>query len=39
MHNGMLLLSEGKALTLPSNDRLIAFEEIEGRYTVFVCLA
>jgi response regulator RpfG family c-di-GMP phosphodiesterase len=37
--NGMLLLNEGKVLTLPLIDKLIAFEEIEGgHYTVLVRL-
>nr|WP_019365624.1 HD domain-containing phosphohydrolase [Pseudomonas luteola] len=37
--NGMLLLNEGKVLTLPLIDKLIAFEEIEGgHYTVLARL-
>ena len=35
--NGMLLLNEGKALSAPLIEKLIAFEAIEGaRYTLFV---
>jgi len=34
---GMLLLNEGKLLTLPLIDKLAAFEASEGaRYTLFV---